>query len=118
MNKICTTIEQSVKLLELGIDVNSADMCWQNNEFPIGFNDDDAIPAWSLSGLLGLMPFHIIENNERYGFYQRKGLNTQGETYCFEYKSNNGERLYKTNHLNNPIDAAFEMIVWLKKNVK
>ena len=26
MNKICTTIEQSQKLIELGVDVNTADM--------------------------------------------------------------------------------------------
>jgi len=59
MNKICTDTKQSQKLIELGIDVNTADMCWQNNEFPIGFNDDDAIPAWSLSALLDLLPNHI-----------------------------------------------------------
>jgi hypothetical protein len=29
MNKICTSIEQSKKLLELGIDVNTADMYYQ-----------------------------------------------------------------------------------------
>ena len=55
MNEICTSIEQSQKLIKLGIDVNTADMCWQNNEFPIGFNDDDAVPAWSLSALLSLL---------------------------------------------------------------
>lgn len=55
MNKICTSIEQSQKLIKLGIDVNTADMCWQNNEFPIGFNDDDAVPAWSLAALLNYL---------------------------------------------------------------
>ena len=29
MKKICTTIEQSKKLIELGIDVRTADMHWQ-----------------------------------------------------------------------------------------
>lgn len=28
MNKICTSIEQSKKLIELGIDINTADMFW------------------------------------------------------------------------------------------
>lgn len=140
MNKICTTIEQSKKLLGLGIDRNTADMCWTNhlfNEFLSSWRIESTPPqeyknlldrfvvrgyliepAWSLSVLLELMPFHIIKNNKRYGFYQWKGLNPQGETYCFEYKSNVGECLYETNHLNNPIDAAFEMIVWLKENGK
>lgn len=27
---ICTTIEQSKKLIELKIDINTADMCWYN----------------------------------------------------------------------------------------
>ena len=53
MNKICTSIEQSQKLIKLGIDVNTADMCWQNNEFPIGFNDDDAVPAWHSTSTKG-----------------------------------------------------------------
>lgn len=29
MNKICTNLEQSKKLIELGIDVNTADMCYR-----------------------------------------------------------------------------------------
>ena len=28
--KICTTIEQSKKLIELGIDINTADMMWDD----------------------------------------------------------------------------------------
>lgn len=32
MNKICTNIEQSKKLIELGIDVNTADMFWDTAE--------------------------------------------------------------------------------------
>ena len=78
----------------------------------------DRIFCWSLAALLELMPFQIIENNQRYGFYQWKGFNSQGETYCFEYKSNTGERLYETIHWNNPIDAAFEMVCWLLENGK
>ena len=32
MNKICTTIKQSKKLIELGIDINTADMFWDMAE--------------------------------------------------------------------------------------
>ena len=130
MNKICTSIEQSKKLIELGIDVYTADMFWKNGvsdkyiqcftpfvNSGTNIDYDYDIPAWSLSALLGLMPFQIIENN-RFGFYQWKGFNSQGETYCFEYKSNTGERLYETIHWNNPIDAAFEMVCWLLENKK
>lgn len=29
MNKICTSLEQSKKLVELGLDLNTADMCYR-----------------------------------------------------------------------------------------
>ena len=141
--KICTDIEQSKKLIELGIDVNTADMTyismkdygentyhltvgktdvnWAKDELGnLNWNDvyEKYIPAWSLSALLGLMPFHIIENNNRFGFYQVKGFNKQGETYRFGYKTNNDSFLFETSWHNDIIDAAFEMICWLKENNK
>lgn len=137
MNKICTDISQSNKLIELGIDVNTADMVWIEDY--LGYDSDgkrkhgkyrlygdmlipaygqDSVPAWSLNALEKLMPFQIIENNERYGFKQWKGYDSQGETYCFEYISNIGTKLYETYHRNTPLDSAFEMVVWLKENGK
>ena len=128
MNKICTSLEQSNKLLELGIDRNTADMCWADDTpdlpiliaYPITDCDnlENKIPAWSLSALLGLMPFHIIENNVRYGFKQWKGCNLQGENYCFGYKSNYYSFLFETSLYKDVVDAAFEMICWLKENKK
>ena len=139
--KSCTDINQSKKLLELGIDVNTVDMTyvsmkdygentyhltvgrtdvnWAKDELGnLNWNDvyEKYIPAWSLTALEKLMPFHIIENNNRFGFYQVKGFNKQGETYCFGYKTNNEYFLFKTSWHNEPIDAAFEMVVWLLKN--
>lgn len=102
---ISTNLEQSKKLLELGIDITSADMHYH---YDLDFDELESIPtiteeepkehfllfpkdipAWNLSALLGLMPFQIIENNQRFGFYQVKGFNKQGETYRFGYKTNN-----------------------------
>jgi len=131
MNKICTSIEQSKRLMELGIDVNTADMMWddwrlidEGWKLNVGYYPEieqdygrKCYPAWSLSALLGLMPFHIIENN-RFSFYQVKGFNKQGETYRFGYKTNDNSFLFETSWHNNVIDAAFEMIVWLKENNK
>lgn len=130
MNKICTSIEQSKKLIELGIDVNTADMYYPNrtdiqyqDALPIGMKHSNSlleqeIPAWSLSALLKLNPFQIIENNNRFAFYQVKGLNKQGETYRFGYKTNNNSFLFETSWHNDVIDATFEMICWLKENNK
>jgi len=78
MNKICTDIKQSKKLIELGIDIGTADMHymyrhWEIDEETIGSQSDASIgfdsdfyyetsvqsyhyiPAWSLTALLGIL---------------------------------------------------------------
>lgn len=121
MNKICTDIEQSKKLIELGIGRKSSDMFyWCGEDLRIGGykaqSEEFDISAWSLSALLKLMPFHIIKHNIRYGISFWKGYNSGGDTYCYEYISNEEFKLFETKHHNDPLDAAFEMIVWLKEN--
>lgn len=111
MNKICTSIDQSQKLIELGIDVNTADMChryrWSNNSFmnlPCAEKAREPItgdiPAWSLSALLGLIPPGNI--------LLRDALN--GKYKCIN--------MVDSSYYDNPLDAAFEMVCWLKENEK
>ena len=115
MNKICTDIEQSKKLIELGIDVDTADMChryrWSNNSFmhlpcaekarePRGSITGD-IPAWSLSALLELMPTFTLNG---YG---------NGQFNCRDERADNYSLVDTC-----PLDAAFEMVAWLKENNK
>ena len=114
MNKICTSEEQSKKLIELGIDVNTADMGW--NVFVddtirlLPIDDWDLVkdgsgnvkfyPAWSLTALLELIPpGNILLRDALSGKY--KCINT-----------------VDSNLYDNPIDAAFEMVCWLKENGK
>ena len=60
---IATTISQSKHLLELGLDVKSADMClcktaqntWVLYGYIPGEHDAHTIPAWSLSALLDVI---------------------------------------------------------------
>ena len=129
--KSFTDIEQSKKLSEI-LPLDSADHCFLNDGTAIkaeinSYNVElqlwkdhyaEIIPAWSLSALLGLMPFQIIENNNRFTFYQVKGFNKQGETYRFGYKTNNNSFLFETSWHNDVIDATFEIICWLKENNK
>ena len=79
MNKICTSIEQSKKLIELGIDVNTADMHYSTwtilneGEYILSPNQGETIeelqedygnqviPAWSLSALINLLPSEFTE---------------------------------------------------------
>ena len=113
MNKICTNIDQSKKLIKLGIDVGTADMYWKNaisdkyiqcftpfvcGDFQDGLDFEYDIPAWSLSALLELMPNDSIFRPMLY-----KG-------------SHNNLWRGRENYYNDPLDAVFEMICWLKEN--
>ena len=124
MNKICTSIEQSKKLIELGIDTNTADMCYfplQGCNGNIHYNlfahkEIIGIHSWSLSALLGLMPkLYEFENDPDDGGCQ--------PNLCKGWDINQWHIVYRpsiyiTEWYENPIDAAFEMVVWLKKNNK
>lgn len=118
MNKICTSIEQSQKLIELGIDVNTADMyyCygmdihtkkWDYDIVPTIIDasnqiDVSDIPAWSLTALLKLMPKSTISTP-----------NPFSDNYCCRNIEFDMEF-----YADNPVDAAFEMVIWLKENGK
>ena len=121
MNKICTDINQSKKLLELGIDINTADMYWdydiqKHEDFPMVMDeqfDDLCIPAWSLSALLGLMPrIHEYETDAGCQPILCKGWDN------FQWHVVYRSSIHITEWYNDPIDAAFEMVVWLLKNKK
>ena len=125
MKKICTTIEQSKKLIELGVDISTADMFWWHNTeekryeaslIDYAFVTDMDIPAWSLSALLGLMPkLYEFENDPDDGGCQPnlcKGWDNN--QWHIVYRSS----IYITEWYDDPIDAAFEMLCWLKENNK
>ena len=117
MAQIATTIEQSKKLIELGLSADTADMFYYkenifNNALSV-FNgqllvrgnselkDEDTIPAWSLSRLLELMPLPLLTqhiNNRWYMVIYPNGKHISLDEY------------------DNPIDAAFEMMCYLLKN--
>ena len=114
MSKICTDLEQSRKLLSLGIDKNTADMHYFSDGYnptklDVGYSAENAkfyrgtkneyIPAWSLTALLKLMPSRID------GFYT-KLTKIHDNGWCIEGHKTIGE----------PIDAAFEMVCWLLEN--
>lgn len=65
-SQICTTREQSERLLALGIKKETADMWYPHfaKTYPIPLVDEvlttDDIPAWSLNRLIEMMPFDVI----------------------------------------------------------
>ena len=130
MNKICTSIGQSKKLLELGIDVNTADMYWSHRVvdtmviyeprvITLMPHANENIPAWSLSALLELIPPYLGEFSEGVDFGFGKAMN--GKWYSAHYiqLDNSGLATFsKTVTGDTSVDAAFEMVVWLKENGK
>ena len=121
MNKICTDINQTKKLIELGIDINTADLTVldlpiQNGDrfkfiqnklpgdiFPsITDGKSEKIPAWSLSTLMELIPKSILSTP-----------NPLSTNYCCRNIEFDMEF-----YADNAIDAVFEMVVWLKENEK
>ena len=125
MNKICTDLEQSKKLMELGIDVYTADMYWKNgvsdkyfqcfNPFVGSGTDMDYdydIPAWSLSALLKLMPTDDKKDEYYVDTESHSDYHTVSYRNCWDgcvHSEDSEESL---------LDAAFEMVCWLKENGK
>ena len=106
MNKICTSIEQSKHLLELGLDTKTADMSHYETTagdyyLQVGKEYEDDIPAWSLSALLDLipMPYQLTSNSE--------------DKYQFMLINNLRHDWYNT-----PLEAVYTMVVWLLENKK
>ena len=137
MNKICTSLEQSKKLIELGIDVNTADMHYSTwtilnkGEYILSPNQGETIeelqenygnqviPAWSISALLNLMPPYLFEFERGIDLNIYPSLN--GKAWHCSYMPNavenmKNDKFKQITKGDNLIDAAFEMVVWLKKN--
>ena len=114
---IATTIEQSKKLLEIGIDSNTADMCWSIDipdlptllAYPITDCDnlENKIPAWSLGTLMELMPKNKL-------WYLAYNIEQQKREITFEVSEENDEWHYE--YADTYLDAAVEMVCWLKEN--
>lgn len=121
---ICTNIEQSQQLVRLGLDPVTADMCFEmekgNWTINVGkksaqVNRGLAIPAWSLSALLEVMP---KDTNETYHLFSSMMPDQLGSWVCDRSKyymdadgyNKNDYECFKSN---SPVTAAYEMVCWL-----
>jgi len=121
--KLCTSIEQSKKLLDLGIDIKTADMYYlirrddcrvpleealkntndvilYPREILTGNLSDYRHPAWSFTALFEMMPYATIMNEDGNYFISYRGHEWQG---AFSRNSS-------------AIDAAFTMMCHLLEN--
>ena len=131
--KIVTSIEQSKKLLELGLDPKTANMLWAKlsitDDYPVTLmvkafsgsmqfqGEDLMIPAWSLSALLGLMPKdRFIDIELSYGGFSVDPLEYIEKWFISFENEKDYESDIKTFSSEHPIDVVFEMVCWLLEN--
>jgi hypothetical protein len=106
-----TTKKQSRRLIELGLNADTADT--QRTE------GTHSTPAWSLQGLLEAMPADIVWNGIAYYQVMHKFLNNETDkiNYEFAYENDFGSVPMGFDYTDtNPINAAYEMLVWLLEN--
>jgi len=116
--QVCTTIEQSNKLIELGINPNTADMGWFKayslkeeiyKPFIKGYkleNNKTDIPAWSLYRLIKMMPTVITHND----YSLILGINS----ICVYYANDEYAETFKAFE-GNLYECVIKCIEWLIK---
>lgn len=91
-----TSIEQSRRLLELGVPAEKASMCWvkdpNSDEYNLCVHDEwcyevaslEPISAFTVPNMLGMMPGLIDEGHVL--FIERRPIGCSGSKWCIGYK--------------------------------
>lgn len=118
---IATTQKQTVRLLQCGVSADTADMHWDNKTLDEPFLDTGEVtdkrdtPAWSLSALLGLLPFKI--HSGKYEYWLDIAPMDYGKQWSIGYYCMDKPRVIKgLTHTNSLIECAVQEIEWLSKN--
>lgn len=139
-----TTIEQSKRLLELGLKAETADLFYdiyinpitneeegQSLDFVSNWQDawgdrnksdlfdERAIPAWSLGALLELMPPYLFEWERGIDLNIYRNLNGKGWHCSYMPNNINDMQKDKFRQITNgdtTLEAAYNMVVWLLEN--
>lgn len=118
-----TSIEQSKKLLELGLNPESADMYYEDDiSVEIGHPwHEQHIPCWSVGALMKLLPSEISTGDEWHNKYQIDIRKYDRTFYQIAFGNDRGlsgswhDRI-STKECDNLLDACFNMICWLLEN--
>lgn len=108
-SQVCTTKEQSQRLLEVGLKSETADMYIFGNEVYIGKPNIDDIPAWSLHRLMEMIP---IDLKPRDNWYSRI---TDGVVILYISFDSGAEVLKSFDDNSNLYDNIIDCIKWLIK---
>lgn len=113
-SQICTTREQSERLIALGLKKETADMVWTHayyatwvvttSENPL-YEESDSVPAWSLHRLIEMADTTTYINEGREDEHELWFC--MDKCYCW----NNHESFYSTNLY----DSLINCIEWLIK---
>lgn len=125
--KSYTDLEQSKKLIELGIDVNTADMMWddwslidEGWKLSVGYHPEiekdygrKCYPAWSIAALLEILPEEITDDN---GYKTYIDIRKYDLKYQIAYYTSlNWSDTIATDEYENLVDACVDMIFTLKE---
>lgn len=118
---IATTKGQSDRLLRCGVSADTADMHWDNKTLDEPFLDTGEVtdkrdtPAWSLSALLGLLPFKI--HSVKYEYWLDIAPMDYGRQWSIGYYCMDKPRVIKgLTHTDSLIECAVQEIEWLTAN--
>lgn len=122
-SQMCTTKEQSERLLALGMKKDTADMMYSKTSYGefIFVKDDDYLehldfPAWSLHRLIEMMPCGF--QDEHYRNFVLK-INSQDVSYVYNYVDDEGygqsDSIYVDDIYHNLYDGIIAHIKWLIK---
>ena len=124
MNTILsTTQEQSARLLRCGVSADTADMhiddygeLWASPYKDNQRKDEkDFTPVWSLSALLGLLPYKIHSGN--FDFWLDVAPINYGKQWSIGYYCTEKPRTIKgLTHTESLIECAVQEIEWLSAN--
>ena len=137
MSKQCLDVQQMQHLQELGLDTSNASLCyykqegWEANYF-IALTCDikekgglayyydsfgnkeytlnEVIPAYTLQDILDMLPKRIHEDVITYCL--RMETDCKENKYSFSYTQVLEDSLYITGYNENPIDSAYELLLW------
>ncbi len=118
---ICTTQDQSARLLKCGVSTDTADMMFtphntlSTEPYKETLDDRGYIPAWSLSRLLTLLPFKIPCGN--FEFWLDVAPINFGKEWSVGYYCTEKPRTIKgLTHNESLIECAVQEIEWLSAN--
>jgi len=113
-DNICTSVEQSERLVRMGVEERTADMYYvlrHKQPMRLMVRDGalphdllDVLPAWSLSALIEILPYFIENNGQDYVLLMLKDR--------VVYWRNGCENLFETDR-DNLIDAVIDAIEWV-----